>query len=103
MIFFHFLRAACVGAFFLQFHTSIILQPCKQQAKPPLSTAENADDYLGYYLLLLQQDQAELGPAFCTQSCVSRNGLALYRCTVSIKERGGDGSAPQPVLPMVMP
>lgn len=78
--FLHFLGAACIGAlFFLRFLTSIVLQPCRQQAKPPLRTAENAGDCLGYYLLVLQQDQAELGLTLSEvqTSCVCRNGIAI--------------------------
>lgn len=70
-----------------------------------LCTAGVSSDYLGLYLFVLQQDQAELGPALCKvqTSCVYRHGLALYTLTVSIKGTGGDQSTPQPILPKVVP
>lgn len=89
----HEMGVACVSA--LLFYGFVCLLCCSHaNSKPstPLSTAENASDYLGCYLLVLQQDQAQLGPSLCKvqASCVSRNNLALYTCAVSVKGREGD-------------
>lgn len=97
---------ACVSALlFYGFVCLLCYNHANSKPSTPLSTAENASYYLGCYLLVLQQDQAELGPSLCKvqASCVSRNDLALYTCTVSIKRREGVRSAPQPNLPKVMP
>lgn len=95
---------ACVSA--LLFYVCLLCyNHANSKPSAPLSTAESASDYLGCYLLVLQQDQAELGLSLCKvqASCVSRNDLALYTCTVSIKGREGDRSTPQPNLPKVVP
>lgn len=47
VIFFHFLGAACVGAFFFTVSYIHYATTVQKQAKPPLSTTENAGDYLG--------------------------------------------------------
>lgn len=97
---------ACVSnlLFYSSTHPLCYNHP-KSKPSTSLCTAGVSGDFLGCYLLELQQDQAELGPTLCKvqTSGVCRYYLILYTLTVSIKGRGGHQSAPQPNLPKVMP
>lgn len=84
--------AACVSVLlFYRYTHPLCYNHAHSKPGTSLCTAGVSSDCLGYYLLVLQQDQAELGPTLCRvqTSCVCSHHLMLYTQSISRGERRG--------------